>query len=491
MNYLIYARVSPKGSSFDFDRETSIEMQIDTCKKYISTKQGTVIKIVKDEFCSGSNLQRPGIQQIITELEAGFAEWDTIIVYKLSRLSRSLRDGADFFAMLFQNAKGFASATENYDFYSPIGRAHLGMMQVFNQLEREQTAENTRNRMLSIAEKGLWPSGRTPFGYCRGEKGDNRLYADKEKAPILKKIFKMYTGNYTTLEIAAKFQGVISKNQILTCLRNRIYLGKMVYAGKEFPGQHEPLVSPEVFKAVQQKLPLKTHSIRPKAQKYPYLLAGLLRCHCGRFMTPTSAKSGKYHYYSCTDKINCKFCVSAPNIEKQVLEKVKTIKFSKHEQETIRNELQCIIDEDKQFLLPELKILRESLLQAKANEQFYKERYFSETERVIQKKVGQEWVKAQEQTEIINEQISSIQNKLKGTNISIDKHVKEILNTLQSFRDDLRLYPNDPDRQRQIIIANIESIRSNGDKSYNIALAYSRSSSNCTVWLPDQDSNLD
>ena len=322
MKYLIYARVSPKGSSWD-GTETSIRMQIDYCREYVNFHGGEVVGEVSDEFFSGKNTLRPGFSRIIEELRAGTAQWDTLIVYKLSRMSRNLRDGAEIFATLFEQGKGFVSATEHLDFSTPSGRAMLGVMQVFNQFEREQTAENIRNKMINIAANGMWPTGNPPFGYKRGGKKDNKLYVDSRKAQIVKDIFEMYASEkYQTMDILSKYRGVIGKTALFTILRNRTYLGKIIYAGHEFDGKHDAIISESLFDTVQSMIPTTLKSSRPKAQKYSYLLTGLLKCHCGCSMSPASAKGGKYHYYVCSDS-SCKNRVKAEKIEDAVLDQLE------------------------------------------------------------------------------------------------------------------------------------------------------------------------
>ena len=322
MKYLIYARVSPKGSSWD-GTETSIQMQIDYCREYIKFHGGEVFAVITDEFYSGKDTARPGFSQIMEQLHAGNANWDTLIVYKLSRMSRNLRDGAEIFATLFEQGKGFISATEHLDFSTPSGRAMLGVMQVFNQFEREQTAENIRNKMVSIAARGMWPTGNPPFGYKRGARKDNKLYIDPRKAQIVKDIFEMYaTEKYNTVDILNKYRGTIGKSSLFTMLRNRTYLGKIIYAGHEFEGQHDAIVPESLFNIVQSLIPENPKSSRPKAQKYSYLLTGLLKCHCGCSMSPASAKGGRYHYYVCGD-IACKTRVKAEKIEDAVLDQLE------------------------------------------------------------------------------------------------------------------------------------------------------------------------
>lgn len=90
MKYLIYARISERGSSSE--GETSIDMQLEYCRRYIAERQGEIVREVQDVYISGKSLNRPGIQRILSECRSGAAEWDCLCVYSLSRLTRSPRD---------------------------------------------------------------------------------------------------------------------------------------------------------------------------------------------------------------------------------------------------------------------------------------------------------------------------------------------------------------------------------------------------------------
>lgn len=323
MKYAIYARVSPKGSGFE--NETSLEMQINFCKEYIKSQRGEIVDIQQDEFYSGKDMKRPGFQKLMRDLKEGQAEWECLCVYKLSRLTRSSKDGATIFEDLRAWNRGFISVTEpNFDFSTPMGRAMLSIFQAFNQFEREQTAENTRNKMISIAARGEWPVGNVPLGYCRKAKHDNALCIEPRGAEIVRDVFQMYADGKEGIRIARKYKK--TQQWVYHILHNAIYLGKIPYAGEIYEGKHTPIITEELYRAVQNKKAItlvdkdKTIVTRPKHYRYPYILAGLLKCHCGRYMTPASAKSGQYFYYRCTDNISCKNRVSAPAIEKQVLD---------------------------------------------------------------------------------------------------------------------------------------------------------------------------
>ena len=262
MKYLIYARISPRGSDFDTSAKNSTEMQIDYCKEHIKEKGGIVVNTVKDEFLSGKNLKRPGIQTILSDLEYGVANWDCLCVYNLSRLTREPKDMYHIMGILSRNNKKFLSVREpEFDFSTFQGEMMMGIITHINQYMRKQSAANVRDKMMSIASKGLWPAGWAPYGYRRGIHKDNKLYVDPEKALIVKDIFTMYAGDrYTTRSILLKYKSVLARSKILSILHDPVYIGKIKYGGQIFPGQHERIISDELFQLVQDKLPQKKYA---------------------------------------------------------------------------------------------------------------------------------------------------------------------------------------------------------------------------------------
>ena len=458
MKYAIYARVSPKGS--DFEGDTTIAMQLDICRKFVADRGGTVVRVESDEFFSGKDLKRPGFARIMDELESGRAEWDTLLVYKLSRMTRSLRDGADIFDKLFRQGRGFASATENLDFSSPAGRAMLGMMQVFNQFEREQTGENTRNKMMQIARRGEWPVGKPPFGYKRGAKGDNVLYIDEVKGPIVKDIFEMYASvTDRTQRILAKYKGLITNSNLFLILRNRVYLGEIVYNGGTFPGKHEPLIPQELFDRVQATLPQKKFATRPKAQTYPYLMAGILYCECGRRMNALSAKSGAYHYYVCPV---CKRRISAEKADAGLLEYLKNLKIPASFLRKARPMLEAEQQKAIAATAPELARMKKDLSDCEAElqkivDQLLKLEISPELVKRIDAKTTELELRKQELTRRISEKESEIALGVDYYSIALDMLAKlQRLKDLTNIQDEVSI--------RQAILANIETAELKGEE---------------------------
>ncbi|MBN2640380.1 MAG: recombinase family protein [Victivallales bacterium] len=487
MKYLIYARVSPRGS--DFEGETSISMQIQYCREYVKFHGGEVLDVKSDEFVSGKDTNRPAFSGIMAELESGKAEWDTIIVYKLSRMTRSLRDGANIFASLFAQGKGFVSATENLDFSSPAGRAMLGMMQVFNQFEREQGAENVRNKMISIAKQGLWPSGSAPFGYARGNKKDNKLYPDARKASIVRDIFEMYASEkITTRDICCKYKKVLTKSRILSILRDKTYLGKICYANAEYPGAHDPIISQELFDRVQRKLPKPKEHSRPKAYKYPFVLTGLVYCQCGRRMTPGTAKSGAYAYYTCTDTLDCKTRVSAPKLEKAALDFLGQLDIRDEVFAATLRKIEEKRDMTIKEIQPEIARLKKAISEANTE----RERIFSVlTAGNLNDEIKQ---MANEKMEHISSELTTLKTRLAiyeqetSSDTDIYHFAMDLLKQTKRLSKDLSEI-NDPDIQRRLLLSQLQKIQALGNDEYQIYPAYTESSTKGIKWYTGWDSN--
>jgi DNA invertase Pin-like site-specific DNA recombinase len=273
MKCLIYARVSPKGSTWA-SSESTIDMQIQHCKDFVSASGGEVHSIVKDEFFTAKDTRRPGLKGILAELEAGTAEWDSLIVYRLDRLTRSLRDGGRDLRRAARERQGLRLGLRTPGLLHASRRAMLWIIHVFAQFEREQLGERTKDKMVQIAREGGYAPGTTPFGYMRKAKHDNALAIDPAKAAIVKDIFESYAAGVQSIEIWKRYSRHISKNQMLAMLRNRVYLGKIVYDGQEYPGKHDSIISEELFGKVQARLPNKARNTRPPRRSTPIYSRG-------------------------------------------------------------------------------------------------------------------------------------------------------------------------------------------------------------------------
>ncbi len=327
--YMLYARVSPKGSDWHAE-ETSVALQLSEMREYILHKDPEAEFLEQtDEFRSGKDLNRPGIQAVLADLESPEPPWGTLVVWALDRLSRSLADAVPIFEKLRDAARGFVCVRQDWlSTQGAMARFTLNQTILVAQLEREMTSERVKAKMVWIAEKGKIPAGRLPLGYRRKAGEKNEIEPDPETAPVVKAIFEEYLAQSCSVADLRRKYGLNDKNQLYRILRNPLYIGKVEYDGKIYPGHHEPIVSEDLFERANALLPGERHAPRPTRQKYQYLLQGLVICKCGKRMTVYSMrkKNGtRYAYYKCQDTLGCKFLVNAERLDQAVLDQVLAI----------------------------------------------------------------------------------------------------------------------------------------------------------------------
>ena len=187
---MLYARVSPKGSDWNAE-ETSVAMQIQEMKEYILRRDPQAeFMIETDEFRTGGNLQRPGIQKILADLDQPEPPWGTLVIWALDRLSRSLGDAVPIFEKLRDAGRGFICIRQDYlSTQGAMARFTLNQTILVAQLEREMTSERVKAKMVYIAEKGKIPAGKIPLGYRRKKNAKNEIEPDPETAPVVQDIF--------------------------------------------------------------------------------------------------------------------------------------------------------------------------------------------------------------------------------------------------------------------------------------------------------------
>lgn len=332
MRYLVYARVSPRGSGHA--EETSLPDQVRHCERWVAAHGGEVAGVIQDEHYSGGTLSRPGIRQVLADLHAGPA-WDALVVYRLNRLSRSVGDAAPLLRDLLAAGRGVVSVLESLDFSSPMGRLQIHVLLAVAQWQRETISEDTRNRMVGIAERGGWPPGRVPLGYRRRGPRDNVLVVEPRGAETVRAIYRDYLAG-TSVPVLARRHGLgrYASSTVCDLLRNPVYRGAISYGGQEYRGLHEPLVAADTWAAVQARLPGQRRPRRalPARQRRQALLTGLLFCRCGAPMSSKLAYGrGRrpYAYYSCPMPECDLRPVPAEELERWVIEQVRLAQFDR------------------------------------------------------------------------------------------------------------------------------------------------------------------
>lgn len=289
MKTAIYVRVSTNEQA---EEGYSIDEQIDKLKKFCEVKDWQVAGIYKDPGFTGSNVDRPGLKKLIRDVENKKIE--TVLVYKLDRLSRSQKDTLYLIEDVFGvNDTNFVSLNENFDTSTPFGKAMIGILAVFAQLEREQIKERMAMGKIGRAKSGKAMGWRwAPFGY---RYVDSNYEVVELEAQIVKQIFDDYLAGISITKLKDKMndEGHIAKEipwsyrTIRQTLDNPTYAGYTKYKDQVFPGNHEAIVSKEVFDEVQKQLVVRQKEAyaknnNPRPFQAKYLVSGLVRCgHCG------------------------------------------------------------------------------------------------------------------------------------------------------------------------------------------------------------------
>ncbi len=272
----LYIRVS---TDTQYEEGYSVDAQKEKLEAYCKIKDITDYDCYIDGGWSGSNIDRPEMKRLISDITQD--KISAVIVYKLDRLSRSQKDTIFLLEDVFNPHNcDFISLNENFDTTSPYGKAMIGILSVFAQLERENIRERTRMGMYERVKSGLWMGGDgIPFGYDYDKaKG---ILVPNEHAEDVRQIFDLYIEGYSTTRLAKMFD-VASDRHITQILDRITYLGKIQYKGEIFEGQHEAIIDEQTFKRVQiERQKRSTKNVITSS----YLLTGLLYCgKCGAKM---------------------------------------------------------------------------------------------------------------------------------------------------------------------------------------------------------------
>lgn len=272
----LYIRVST-----DAQREEgySIDAQKEMLSAYCISRQIADYEFYIDGGFTGSNIERPEMQRLIDDIN--HHRVSHVIVYKLDRLSRSQKDTLYLIEDIFNpNDISFVSMNENMDTSTPIGRAMLGIMSAFAQLERETIRERTRMGMKERVKNGFWPGGgKIPFGYDYDrEKG---ILVPNEDAGKVKLMYELYLKGWSMMRIASEV-GLKYERLAEQVIRRKTNTGVICYKGMEYNGRHEAIISRETYNAAMEMLEKRSKGGLKTAKN---LLSGLIYCGvCGAKM---------------------------------------------------------------------------------------------------------------------------------------------------------------------------------------------------------------
>ena len=275
----LYERVSTDAQA---EEGYSIDIQKERLEAYVKSLTATPEAVMHytDDGFSGGNISRPGLERLMMDIQDG--KITHVIVYKLDRLSRSQKDTLYLIEDVFiPHQVSFISVQESFNTATAFGRAVIGILSVFAQLERENIYERTRSGMQKRIEKGYWPGGHTiPFGY--NYDSGNGILVPNADADIVRKIFELYIQGASEDSLAKKF-GLCHDRHVHAILTRRAYTGVIQYRGEYYQGLHTPLIDEQTFRTAQNCL--RERSEKKLVSQTNHLFTGLLECGvCGARM---------------------------------------------------------------------------------------------------------------------------------------------------------------------------------------------------------------
>ena len=314
----IYTR---KSTEHGLEQEFNpLQNQEESCKAYIASQSFNgwqYYKTYSDAAISGGTMERPALKQMLDDIAHGLV--NTVVVYKVDRLSRSILDFHNMMKYFEKYNANFVSITQSFDTSTSMGKLTLNMLLSFAQFEREVSSERVRDKIRASKAKGLWMGGAPRLGYDLVNK---KLVVNPTEAAQIRHLFEKYLELQSVNDLTdyAKQTGIlgkrwetakrkmrggnpISKMSMHRILRDKVYIGQIENKkeGTFTKGEHEPIISTELFNRVQVALANNSNNKSPSTHA-PNILTGKLFNHNGvKFINQrTSGKGKKTAYYYAT-----------------------------------------------------------------------------------------------------------------------------------------------------------------------------------------------
>ncbi len=352
----IYTR---KSTEEGLDREfNTLDAQRESGEAYIKSMQSEgwtcLATRYDDGGFTGGSTKRPALQRLLADIKAG--KVDTVVVYKVDRLSRSLIDFSKLMEVFEAHKVAFVAVTQQINTATSTGRLMLNVLLSFAQFEREVIGERIRDKIAAQRRRGKWSGGHPVLGYDVDRSGNSpKLVVNAREAARVREVFDLYLSLGSLMPVVEELQRrrwrnkkwktqkgkamggkAFDRGSLYALLSNPIYIGKVRHRDLAHPGEHEPIVADDVFQRVQAALRRNGcagggGTVR---NRYGALLRGLLICkHCGHTMVHTFSTKGatRYRYYRCTHAIKNgqRMCASgslpATEIERVVVEQIRCI----------------------------------------------------------------------------------------------------------------------------------------------------------------------
>ena len=341
----IYTR---KSSEEGLEQEyNSLHAQREACEAFIKSQASEGWRLIKSAYddggFSGGTMERPALERVIADIRSGLV--DVVVVYKVDRLTRSLADFARMVELFDAHGVSFVAVTQQFNTTTSMGRLTLNVLLSFAQFEREVIGERIRDKVAASKRKGIWMGGSVPVGY---DVRNRRLIVNSEEAQTVRRIFARYLELGTVHKLARDLaaRGIVSATKVSKAgnarggkpfargalyhlLSNPVYVGEIRHKSERHAGQHEALISRDLWDRVQAQLSSKARrqfeNRETKATSSP--LTGKLFDESGEPLYVQGAAKGqrRYRYYVSkalvkrgSDGAEKGWRLSAPEIEQIV-----------------------------------------------------------------------------------------------------------------------------------------------------------------------------
>ncbi len=319
----VYTRKSTdEGLDHEFN---SLDAQREAAEAFILSQRGEGLVVSPERYddggFSGSNLNRPALERLLSDIRAGAVE--CVVVYKVDRLSRSLIDFARIIEVFEKHHVSFVSVTQQFNTTNSLGRLTLNILLSFAQFEREIIAERTRDKMSAARRKGKWIGGRPVLGYDIDPRS-SRLTVNADEAIRVRMIFQLYLEHNVLLPTVREIdrrgwrtkqwvtrKGVIeggqpfTKGRLFRLLTNPIYIGKIDFKNQIYDGEHDAIVGVPTWEDVQHILQQNGRNGGADVRSTDSaLLKGLVRCascHAAMIRTYTTKNAHRSPHYTCAE----------------------------------------------------------------------------------------------------------------------------------------------------------------------------------------------
>lgn len=302
---VIYARYSS-----DRQNEQSIAGQVEVCTKWAKNNDIEIVDIYPDEALTGRTDRRPNFQKMIANAKS--SKFDYIIVYKMDRFARNRYDSATYKAQLKKLGVKVVSAMENIA-DGPEGIILESVLEGMAEYYSANLSQNVLRGMHQRAELAKYLGGRVPLGYKIDS--DNNYVIDEVTAPIVKRIFEMYSTGHTIKEILhevnlAGYKTTTGHNftyySLHSTLTNLKYIGTYSHMGITLENSVPRIVDDATFEKVQKRVQQNKRAPASAKSNVNFYLTGKLFCgKCGSNMvgdSGTSHNGSTHYYYSCIEK---------------------------------------------------------------------------------------------------------------------------------------------------------------------------------------------